>query len=100
MEQLKVVIAKTFESEERKKELEKYLVPVRFSVFTAELSSGSSAGLFLSLQGAVARAGTTSSSYCRLRDILMTEVVLNGGANRGEILRKMTLSVSVCRNVS
>ncbi len=24
----------------------------------------------------------------------MTELVLNGGANRGEILRKMTLSVS------
>ncbi len=39
------------------------------------------------------RAGTTLTSYVRLRDVLMTELVLNGGANRGEILRKMTLSV-------
>ena len=34
-----------------------------------------------------------STSYVKLRDSLMAETVLQGGANRGEVLLKLTLSV-------
>ncbi len=63
MEQLKLIIARTFASEERKTELEKYLVPVRFPVFTAELSSGSSAGLSCIVLG---RSGTSGDDFLLL----------------------------------
>ncbi len=51
MEQLKVVISKTFESELRETELDKYQTPVRFHKFTAELSSGSSAVMVCNVSG-------------------------------------------------
>ncbi len=36
-----------------------------------------------------------STGYWRVRDCLMAEVVLTGGANRGEVLRKLSLSVTM-----
>ncbi len=37
----------------------------------------------------------SKTCYVKLRDTLMVEMLLHGGANRGELLRKITLSVSV-----
>ncbi len=47
------------------------------------------------LQGAMRSWSGASTSYWKLRDSLMAETVLQGGANRGEILLKLTLSVKM-----
>ena len=93
VEQLAEILRKVFASAERKRFLESLEQPV--NVKNPESNSRPcELCIQLILKGEMRRYCGSSTGYWRCRDALMAEVVLSCGCNRGETLRKLTLSVT------
>ncbi len=93
VEQLAEILRKVFASAERKRFLESLLQPVIIKNSKVCCRRCELCFLFV-VKGEMRRYCGASTGYWRCRDALMAEVVLSCGCNRGETLRKLTLSVT------